>query len=128
MIQKKNLLKNIKKLRETKNILIYQPNNLLDNNLSTNVNVNIKHKNIYDNKESYYNFEKVKKKDINKNDSGDSFDINDIPDYKKDEVDNINLDLLSNNDEDMKETDNLKKYYIDKTKTELSIYREFLKK
>lgn len=100
----------------------------MDNNLSTNVNVNIKHKNIYDNKESYYNFEKVKKKDINKNDSGDSFDINDIPDYKKDEVDNINLDLLSNNDEDMKETDNLKKYYIDKTKTELSIYREFLKK
>ena len=73
------------------------------------------------------------KKNIDLSDSDDhSFDVNNIPGYKKDEID-INLlesdDIIEKyNKKNNENLNKLKKYYVEKAKSELNIYKEVLKR
>ena len=117
------------KLRAMKTSDLFYPQNLIQSHNNNIVKSDI---HIDNNKEDIKKIDdlvKKKKDNYNKNDSDDySFDIDDIPDYKKDEID---IDFLNNNknenndDNDLK---NLKKFYVDRAKSELRIYKEVLKK
>ena len=117
------------KLRAMKTSDLFYPQNLIQSHNNNIVKSDI---HIDNNKEDIKKIDdlvKKKKDNYNKNDSDDySFDIDDIPDYKKDEID---IDFLNNNkneNNDDNDLNNLKKFYVDRAKSELRIYKEVLKK
>ena len=61
--------------------------------------------------------------------------LNNISGYKKDEIYNFDIDVLGNdnieknvNKKDNENLNKLKKFYVEKAKSELNIYKEILKR
>jgi hypothetical protein len=117
------------KLRAMKTSDLFYPQNLIQSH-NNNIVKNDIH--IDNNKEDIKKIDdlvKKKKDNYNKNDSDDySFDIDDIPDYKKDEIDIDLLNINKNENNEDIDLNNLKKFYVDRAKSELRIYKEVLKK
>ena len=110
---------------------------LSDDNFDENEDNNLYKKDKKNNNIDLYqenNLNKKKNEELSDSDDG-SFDVNNISGYKKDEIYNFDIDLLGNdnieNNLNKKTNENLnklKKFYVEKAKSELNIYKEVLKR
>ena len=111
-------------------------NDLYDYNFEENEDNNYTHQSKNKNIDLYEdkNLNKKKNNDLSDSDDG-SFDVNNISGYKKDEIYNFDIDVLGNdnieknvNKKDNENLNKLKKFYVEKAKSELNIYKEVLKR